>query len=112
MRRREFIALSVGAVVTWPLSARAQQRAMPVIGILATASPEENAMRLGAFREGLGAAGYAEGQNVGIEYRWAEAHSGRLPELAAQLVYQQVAVLVAAGGTASALVANGERKER
>lgn len=105
MRRREFIALSVGAVVTWPLSARAQQRAMPVIGILATASPEENATRLRAFREGLGAAGYAEGQNVGIEYRWAEAHSGRLPELAAQLVYQQVAVLVAAGGTASALVA-------
>jgi putative tryptophan/tyrosine transport system substrate-binding protein len=105
MRRREFIALSGGAVVTWPLSARAQQPAMPVIGILATASPEENTSRLRAFREGLGAAGYVEGQNVGIEYRWAEAHSSRLPELAAQLVHQQVAVLVAAGGTASALVA-------
>ena len=78
---------------------------MPVIGILATASPGENTSRLRAFREGLGATGYVEGQNVSIEYRWAEAHSGRLPELAAQLVHQPVAVLVAAGGTASALVA-------
>ena len=78
---------------------------MPVIGVLATASPEENTARLHAFREGLGAAGYVEGQNVSIEYRWAEAPSGRLPELAAELVRQQVAVLVSAGGTFSALVA-------
>ena len=78
---------------------------MPVVGILAVASPEANAIRLRAFREGLGAAGYVEGQNVSFEYRWAEAHTDRLPELAAQLVHDQVAVLVAAGGTASALTA-------
>jgi len=76
-----------------------------VIGFLATASPEANAARLRAFREGLQAAGYEEGQNVNIEYRWAEADSGRVPELAAQLVHQQVAVLVAGGGTATALAA-------
>jgi putative ABC transport system substrate-binding protein len=76
-----------------------------VIGILATASPEENATRLRAFRESLGAVGYVEGQNVSIEYRWAEAHTGRLPELAAQLVRQRVAVLVSAGGAAAALAA-------
>jgi putative ABC transport system substrate-binding protein len=78
---------------------------MPVIGILATASPEDNTTRLHSFREALGAAGYVEGQNVRIEYRWAEAHTGQLPDLAAQLVHLQVAVLVAAGGTASALAA-------
>jgi putative tryptophan/tyrosine transport system substrate-binding protein len=64
---------------------------MPVVGILAVAPPEANALRLRAFREGLGLAGYVEGQNVNIEYRWAEAHTGRLPELAAQLVHAQVA---------------------
>jgi putative ABC transport system substrate-binding protein len=105
MRRRDFIKVFAGSVAASPLSARAQQPAMPVIGILATASAQENTSRLRAFREGLGTVGYVEGQNVSIEYRWAEAHSGRLPELAAQLVHQQVVVLVAAGGTASALVA-------
>jgi putative tryptophan/tyrosine transport system substrate-binding protein len=105
MRRRDLVKGIVGSALCWPLAARAQQPAKPVIGILATASAEENTSRLLAFREGLGAAGYVEGQNVSIEYRWAEAHSGRLPELAARLVHQQVAVLVAAGGTASALVA-------
>src|SRR5512132_1538692 len=101
MKRREFITLFGGAA-TWPLAARAQQPAMPVVGILAVAAPEANAIRLRAFREGLRTAGYVEGQNVKIEYRWAEAHTGRLPALAAGVVRERVAVLVAAGGTASA----------
>jgi putative tryptophan/tyrosine transport system substrate-binding protein len=105
MRRRELFRAVAGLAITWPSAARAQQSAMPVIGILATASPEENATRLRAFREGLGAAGYAEGQNVSIEYRWAEARGGRLTELAAQLVHRPVTVLVGAGGTPTALVA-------
>jgi putative ABC transport system substrate-binding protein len=105
MRRREFITLVGGVAAVWPLAARAQQPAMPVIGILAVASPEDNAVRLRAFHEGLRVAGYVEGQNVNIQYRWAEAHTDRLAELAAQLVRDQVSVLVAAGGTASALTA-------
>jgi putative tryptophan/tyrosine transport system substrate-binding protein len=102
VRRREFISL-LGGAAAWPLAARAQP-VMPVIGILAVASAEANALRMRAFREALGAAGYVDGQNVQIKYRWAEA-PGRLPELAAQLVREQIAVLVAAGGTASALAA-------
>jgi putative tryptophan/tyrosine transport system substrate-binding protein len=105
IRRREFIGTLGSMAVAWSLSARAQQPAMSVVGILAVASPEANAIRLRAFREGLSMAGYVEGQNVSIEYRWAEAHTGRLPELAAHLVHAQVAVLVTAGGTASALAA-------
>ena len=104
MRRRGFIQ-GIAIAAAWPLAARAQQPSMPVIGILATASSEANTARLRAFHEGLQATGYVEGQNVKIEYRWAEEDSGRLPELVAQLVNQQVAVLVTAGGTASALAA-------
>src|SRR5262249_8112453 len=104
MRRREFIAM-VGSAAAWPRAARAQQPAMPVIGLLDPRSPDALMERLRAFRQGLKDAGFVEGQNATIEYRWAENRAERIPELATDLVRRQVAVLVTPGGVVSALAA-------
>jgi len=108
MRRRSFIALLGGAVacsLPWPLAARAQQPAMPVVGFLSARSPEESAHLVAAFYRGLGEGGFFEGQNVALEFRWARGQYDRLPALATELVNRGIAVLVAVGGDPSSVAA-------
>ena len=105
MRRRDFIKIVSASAAAWPLAARAQQPTMPVIGFLGTGSPQSDAFRVAAVRQGLIEAGYVEGRNVAFEYRWAEDHYERLPALAAELVRREVAVIASIGGITSAVAA-------
>jgi ABC-type uncharacterized transport system substrate-binding protein len=105
IRRRKFLATLGGAAVAWPFAAPAQQPAMPVIGFLNAASPGPLRRQIAAFHEGLKESGYVEGQNVAVEYRWAEGQYDRLPALAADLVRRQVSVIVAGGGAPAVLAA-------
>jgi putative ABC transport system substrate-binding protein len=113
MQRREFIAGLGSAVGAWPLAVRAQQSPLPVIGFLSGRSPTESAAVEAAFRAGLGEAGYIEGRNLHIAFRWAEGQYDRLPELAENLIAQQVAVIAAvAGGVFAAKARYNEHPDR
>src|SRR5215831_17287672 len=105
MRRRDLIKVIAGGAAAWPLIARAQQASVPLIGFLHPGSAETNTAQLAAFRKGLGEAGYAEGRNVTIEFRWAHGDYSRLTELATELVQRDVTVIVALVGTATAIAA-------
>src|SRR5215475_243505 len=103
-RRRQFITL-LGGTAAWPLAARAQQATIPIVGFMSARSPEDSTHLVAAFRRGLGEAGFFEGQNVALEFRWARGQYDRLPALAAELAGRGVAVLVAVGGDPSPVAA-------
>src|ERR1700730_11894000 len=104
MQRRKFLTLSTGAAA-WPFAARAQRRAMPMIGYLSGRTPGDSVQVLAEFREGLAETGFVEGQNVAIEYRWLEGRYDRIPEMVADLVHHQVAVIAIPNTTSSVLAA-------
>ena len=105
MRRRDFIKVITGSAVVWPLAARAQQRAFPVVGLLSSRSPAVDTPLIAVIRQGLNETGFVEGQNIALDYRWADGQYDRLVGLAADLVRQQVAVIVTMGGDTTALAA-------